>query len=232
DTLARLGGDEFTVIAPGATATTAGMLAARMLECLKQPAVIAGMPCVVEASIGITLSSPEDADAEKLIRNADTAMYRAKASGRGVAVYFEQAMNAQAVRRLQIEQRLRSALENGELQLHYQRKVRANDGCAAGVEALARWTDRQLGAVSPGEFIPIAEDCGLIAQLDQWSIREACRTARRWHEAGLDVGHIAVNVSLRHIRNERFVSFVESCLQEFSVPPGALELEITESTLA
>jgi len=231
DTLARLGGDEFTLIAPGATAATAGMLAARMLECLKQPAMIAGMPCVVEASIGITLSSPE-ADAEKLIRNADTAMYRAKAAGRGVAVYFEEAMNSQALRRLQIEQRLRSAVENGELQLHYQRKVRANDGCVAGVEALARWTDPQLGVVSPGEFIPVAEDSGLIAQLDQWSIREACRTARRWHDAGLDVGHIAVNVSLRHIRNERFVSFVESCLQEFSVPPGALELEITESTLA
>jgi diguanylate cyclase (GGDEF)-like protein len=232
DTLARLGGDEFTVIAPGATAATAGTLAARMLECLKQPVMIGGMQCVVEASIGITLSSTEDADAEKLIRNADTAMYRAKASGRGVAVYFEAAMNAQAVRRLQIEQRLRSALENGELQLHYQRKVRANDGTAAGVEALARWTDRQLGVVSPGEFIPVAEDSGLIAQLDQWSIREACRTAQRWHEAGLEVGHIAVNVSLRHVRNERFVSFVESCLQEFSVPPGALELEITESTLA
>jgi EAL domain-containing protein (putative c-di-GMP-specific phosphodiesterase class I) len=232
DTLARLGGDEFTVIAPGATAATAGMLAARMLECLKQPATIAGMQCVVEASIGITLSSDDETDAEMLIRNADTAMYRAKASGRGVAVYFEETMNSQAVRRLQIEQRLRSALERGELQLHYQRKVRAGDGRAVGVEALARWTDGQLGVVSPGEFIVVAEECGLIAQLDQWAIREACRAARRWHEAGLKIGHIAVNVSLRHVRNERFVSFVESCLQEFAVPPGALELEITESTLA
>jgi diguanylate cyclase (GGDEF)-like protein len=232
DTLARLGGDEFTVIAPGTSAATAGMLAARMLDCLKQPATIAGMQCVVEASIGIALSSQETADAELLLRNADTAMYRAKAAGRGAAVYFEEAMNSQAMRRLQIEQRLRSALDGGDLQLHYQRKVRAKDGVTVGVEALARWTDAQLGAVSPGEFIPVAEDSGLIAQLDHWSIREACRAARRWHDAGLQMGHVAVNVSLRHLRNERFVSFVQDCLTEFGVPTGALELEITESTLA
>jgi diguanylate cyclase (GGDEF)-like protein len=231
-TLARLGGDEFTVIAPVASAHAAGALAAQMLDSVKAPITMQDMQCVVQASIGVAVF-PQDGDsAETLVRNADTAMYRAKSAGRGVVVFFEERMNAQAVRRMRLEQRLRVALEQGGLEQHYQLKVHANDGSLAGYEALARWNDPELGLISPAEFIAAAEECGLVAKLDRWSLRAACRTVRRWLDMNLEVGHVAVNVSLRHLRDDTFFEFVEACLREYQLPAHTIELEITESTLA
>jgi diguanylate cyclase (GGDEF)-like protein len=231
-TLARLGGDEFTIIAPVSSTHAASALASEIIEALKAPITMQDMQCVVQGSIGIAIY-PEDGDtAETLIRNADTAMYRAKSAGRGVAMFFEENMNAHALRRLRLEQRLRIALDEGGLQQAYQRKVRASDSAHAGFEALTRWNDAELGQISPMEFIAVAEECGLIAKLDRWSLRTACEAARRWRDDDLDVGHIAVNVSLRHLRDDSFVDAVEACLREYRLPPHAIELEITESTLA
>jgi diguanylate cyclase (GGDEF)-like protein len=230
-TLARLGGDEFTIIAPVPGISVAGVLGAQILEALKAPMSIGGMQCFAQASIGIALFPDDGATTEMLVRNADTAMYKAKSFGRGMAVFFEDKMNAHALRRLQVEQRLRVALAHDALEQHYQLKVHASDAAPAGFEALARWTDAELGPVSPAEFIAVAEESGMVAQLDRWSLRTACRNARRWHDLGMNVGHIAVNVSLRQL-NQSFVDFLQACLTEYAVSSGALELEITESTLA
>ena len=231
-TLARLGGDEFTVVAPVANAHAASTLAAQMLEALKAPIDIQDMQCMVQASIGVAVYPQDGATAETLVRNADTAMYRAKAQGGGVAVFFEEEMNTYAVRRMRLEQRLHVALEQGTLEQHYQLKVHASDGSPAGFEALARWNDAELGPVSPVEFIAVAEECGLIAKLDHWSLRTACRSARRWLDMRLNVGSVAVNVSLHHLRDHTFFDVVEACLREYQLPAELIELEITESTLA
>jgi diguanylate cyclase (GGDEF)-like protein len=232
DTLARIGGDEFTVIAPEMSAREATALAGRIHEALTTPLDIQGVACVVQASIGVALFPHDGSDAEMLIRNADTAMYRAKAAGGATVAFFEEAMNENAVRRLRLEHRLREALAQDRLTLFYQRKVRATDESTVGVEALARWFDDEEGAISPAEFIPIAEDCGLIGELDRWAVRSACRAASRWSRLGLAIGHVAVNVSLRHLRDDSFAHFVADTLREHDLAPDALELEITESTLA
>jgi len=190
------------------------------------------MQCVVQASIGVAVFPQDGESAETLLRNADTAMYRAKSLGRGMAAFFEDKMNTQAVRRMRVEQRLRIALEHGGLDQHYQPKVLADDGSPVGFEALARWNDAELGAISPVEFIAVAEECGLVAKLDRWSLRTACRSVRRWLDMDLDVGHVAVNVSLRHLRDQTFFDVVEANLREYQVPAEMIELEITESALA
>ena len=231
-TLARLGGDEFTVIAPVANANAAGAVAAQIIESLKSPITMQNLNCEVQASIGVAVFPQDGASAETLVRNADTAMYRAKSLGRGMAVFFEDKMNIQAVRRMRLEQRLRIALEHGSLEQHYQPKVRASNGSPIGFEALARWNDAELGAIAPVEFIAVAEECGLVAKLDRWSLRTACRSMRRWLDMNIDVGHVAVNVSLRHLRDQTFFDAVAASLREYELPPELLELEITESTLA
>ncbi len=232
DTLARIGGDEFTVIAPDMSAREATALAGRIHDALTKPLDIQGVACVVHASIGVALFPHDGVNAEMLIRNADTAMYRAKAAGGATMAFFEETMNENAVRRLRLEQRLREALAQDRLTLFYQRKVSATDESTVGVEALARWFDNDEGTISPAEFIPIAEDCGLIGDLDRWAVRTACRAASRWARLGLAIGHVAVNVSLRHLRDDSFADFVADTLREHDLAPDALELEITESTLA
>jgi diguanylate cyclase (GGDEF)-like protein len=232
DTLARLGGDEFTLICPDLPAHAVGALANRILESLRAPVEIRGTTCVFSASIGIAIHPQDGADAETLLRNADTAMYRAKSSERGTAVYFKDSMNQHALRRLKLEQRLRQALDADELTLFFQPKIRSWDGALAGVEALARWTDPVHGSISPAEFIAVAEESGLIAQLDRWAIRSACRTMQGWRARKIRIGSVAVNISLRHLHDQSLVDFVARSLQEHDLPAECLELEITESTLA
>jgi EAL domain-containing protein (putative c-di-GMP-specific phosphodiesterase class I) len=202
-----------------------------MLEALKAPVLIDQMQCVVQASIGIAVYPQDGATAEILMRNADAALYKAKSHARGSTVFFEDSMNTDSLRVLRIEQRLRGALERDELQQFYQRKFRANDGSPAGFEALARWTDEELGPVSPAEFIAVAEDSALIGSIDRWALRTACHNARRWLDMGLPFEHIAVNCSLSHL-DISFVEFVEKCVRAYELPGNVLELEITESTLA
>ena len=232
DTLARLGGDEFVLIAPGPDDRPAHVLAERLQAALREPIVVQDATCFAQASVGLAVYPQDGADAEALLRSADIAMYRAKAAGRGGVMYFEEAMNRDAQRRLLIEQRLRVALNERTLELAYQAKVNLNDGSLAGVEALARWTDAQLGAVSPPEFIAVAEECGLIDELGTWVLHEACSTYARLRQQGIDLGHVSINVSMRQLREERFVEEVRGTLARCAMSAEALDIEVTESTLA
>jgi diguanylate cyclase (GGDEF)-like protein len=232
DTLARLGGDEFVLIAPGPDDHPAHVLAERLQAALREPIVIQDATCFAQASVGLAVYPQDGADAEALLRSADIAMYRAKAAGRGGVMYFEETMNRDAQRRLLIEQRLRVALKERTLELAYQAKVNLNDGSLAGVEALARWTDAQLGAVSPLEFIAVAEECGLIDELGTWVLHEACSTYAGLRRQGIDLGHVSINVSMRQLRDERFVEEVRGTLARCAMSAEALDIEVTESTLA
>jgi diguanylate cyclase len=232
DTLARLGGDEFVIIASGVSDSPAHVLAERLQDALHGVLRIRDVDCFIEASMGITVFPQDGATAEVLLRNADTAMYRAKALGGGRAVYFEEAMNRDATRRMHVERRLRAAIAREGLTLVYQPKIRLSDDAVYGVEALARWSDPELGPVSPAEFILVAEDCGLIDDIGEWALREACTTFQAWRAQGVDIDHISVNVSNRQLRDEQFARTVQRILHETQIPPGALELEVTESTLA
>jgi diguanylate cyclase (GGDEF)-like protein len=232
DTLARLGGDEFVLIAPGPEEQPAHVLAERLQSALSEPVVVQDATCFVQASIGLAVYPQDGTDAEGLLRSADIAMYRSKSSGRGGITYFEETMNRDAQRRLLVEQRLRIALRSGGLSLAYQAKVDLNDGSLAGVEALARWNDPQLGCVSPVEFIAVAEECGLIDELGLWVLHEACSTYEKLRQQGINLGHVSVNVSMRQLRDDRFVAEVNAALLRYAIGAEALEIEVTESTLA
>jgi diguanylate cyclase (GGDEF)-like protein len=232
DTLARLGGDEFVLIAAGLDDDPAHMLAERLQAALREPIVVHDANCFVEASIGLALYPQDGTDGEALLRNADIAMYRAKAVGRGGVMYFEETMNRDAQRRLLVEQRLRIALRERTLTLAYQPQVNLLDGSLAGVEALARWTDAQLGVVSPAEFIAVAEECGLIGELGSWALQESCSTYASLRLQGLELGHVSVNASMRQLRDERFVAEVRNALERTGMSARALEIEVTESSLA
>ena len=232
DTLARLGGDEFVLLAPGPAEAPAHVLAERLQAALREPIVVQDATCFVQASIGLAIYPQDGTDAEGLLRSADIAMYRSKQSGRGGITYYEETMNRDAQRRLLIEQRLRVALRSGGLSLAYQAQVDLNDGSLAGVEALARWKDAQLGFVSPAEFIAVAEECGLIDELGTWVLHEACATYQKLREQGIDLGHMSVNVSMRQLRDDRFVAEVRAALIRYAMSAESLEIEVTESTLA
>ena len=208
------------------------MLAERLQAVLREPIVVLGATCFAQASIGLAVYPQDGADVESLLRSADIAMYRSKAAGPGGITYFEEAMNRDAQRRLLVEQRLRVALRCGDLGVEYQAKVNLNDGSLGGFEALARWNDSQLGVVSPVEFIAVAEDCGLIDELGAWVLHEACSTYQKLREQGIDLGHVSVNVSMRQLRDERFVNEVRAALLRHDMTAEALEIEVTESTLA
>jgi diguanylate cyclase (GGDEF)-like protein len=231
DTLARLGGDEFVVIAPGIEEQPAHVLAERIQAALREPIIVQQATCFAQASIGLAVYPQDGTDVESLLRSADTAMYRAKASGPGGIRYYEETMNRDAQRRLLVEQRLRAALRSGSLRLAYQAKVNLNDGSLAGVEALARWNDAQLGEISPAEFVAVAEECGLIDELGAWVLREACAAYRRLRDQGIELGHVSVNVSMRQLRDDRFVNEVRDVLAQQAMNAAALEIEVTESTL-
>ena len=170
-------------------------------------------------------------DAETLIKNADTAMYQAKETGRHSYQFFTSVMNVRAVERQSIEENLRRALERNELSLQYQPKIDLRTGQISGAEALIRWTHPVRGLVSPAQFIPVAEDCGLILPIGQWVLREACRQARVWVDAGLPLGTMAVNISSVEFRDDDFLESVFAALKDIGLDPQSLELELTESVL-
>jgi EAL domain-containing protein (putative c-di-GMP-specific phosphodiesterase class I) len=175
---------------------------------------------------------PDDGeDAETLIRNADTAMYQAKADGRHSYKFFKPAMNVRAVERQSIEASLREALKNDEFVLHYQPKIDLETGFITGAEALIRWTHPTRGDLSPAQFVPIAEDSGLIRQIGTWVLREACRQARSWVDEGLPPMTMAVNVSASELSDETYVQRLFATLSETGMEPEFLELELTESVL-
>ena len=232
DTVSRQGGDEFVVLlAEVERAEDAAIASRRMLQALSAAHSIDQHDLHVTTSIGVTVYPDDGADAETLLKNADTAMYQAKEGGRHNYQFFKPAMNVRAVERQSIEESLRRASERQEFKLHYQPKIDLRTGAITGAEALLRWTHPVRGAVPPGRFIPIAEDCGLILPIGAWVLREACSQARAWVDAGLPVTTMAVNVSAMQFRSENFLEGLFATLGETGLNPEFLELELTESVL-
>ncbi|MBV9911288.1 MAG: EAL domain-containing protein [Sinobacteraceae bacterium] len=230
--LARLGGDEFLVLLPNLrSAADASAVAARLIQALREPVHLARNALVVTPSIGIALYPQDGADAEALLRNADLAMYYAKRKSPGTFAYYDPAMNAAALQRFMIEDRLRGALARNEFSLNYQPQFDLSSGSVSGMEALLRWTSVELGIVPPAEFIPMAEETGLILSIGEWVLRGACRQAKAWQDAGLPIARMAVNVSGRQFAWPQFPAQVAGILRETGLDPSRLELEITESVV-
>jgi diguanylate cyclase (GGDEF)-like protein/PAS domain S-box-containing protein len=228
----RLGGDEFTVLVPAAAEPReAGRLAARILRELSRPFDLGRLEVVVGCSIGVATWPMDGRDAEELLRNCDAAMHHAKERGRNVFQYYDASMNEEAFDRLIFETRLRRAVEDDALELHYQPKVEVSSGRLTGFEALLRWSDAELGVVPPSRFIPMAEEIGLIDTLGTWVLRTAARQIRAWLDAGLPAQRVAINVSGYQIERGRLVELVSRTLEDTGIDPGLLELEITESML-
>jgi diguanylate cyclase (GGDEF)-like protein len=232
DTVSRQGGDEFVVLLSQAEhQEDAATIASRLLRAVAQSHAIGQHDLHITTSIGVSVYPDDGADAETLIKNADTAMYQAKENGRQSFQFFKPAMNARAVERQSIEESLRRALERREFALHYQPKISLTTGAITGVEALIRWTHPARGLIAPAQFIPIAEDSGLILPIGNWALRQACTQARAWVDAGLPAVSMAVNVSAVEFRDEGFLDGLSVILSETGLNPNSLELELTETVL-
>jgi diguanylate cyclase (GGDEF)-like protein len=230
DTVARLGGDEFVILlAEVAEVDDAGLVAAKILRLLAEPHRLDEREITLTASLGVSLFPRDSDDGATLIRNADMAMYRAKRDGRSAFAFYSPEMNRRIRETLDLEGALRQALERDEFRLHYQPKVDLPSGRVIGCEALVRWHHPQRGMVSPADFIPLAEETGLIVPLGTWVLKEACRQARAWQDAGLPALNIAVNLSARQFRKGDLPQLVEEFLRETGLNPSLLELELTES---
>lgn len=233
DTLARLGGDEFAVLLEDMhDPQDAAVVAGHLIESCAQPVVLGdGHEVYVGVSIGISLIPTDGDEGHELMQAADAALYGAKGNGRGVYHFYTDSLTRQAQQRLDTESRLRRALERNELELHYQPLVRVADRRIRGVEALVRWRDPQRGLVPPGEFIPLAEETGLIVPMGHWILREAARQMSAWLAEGLPVETMAVNLSAQHFAQVGLDGELAAILADTGLPARALELEITETAL-
>ena len=231
-TLARLGGDEFAVLVENCSQPgQAAVLAQRILNALKEPLRVEGHALFINASIGISLFPGDALNAGQLLRNADSALFKAKSTGRdGYALYTEE-LTAHAQQRVEIAFELRRALAQQELRVHYQPVHDLASNCLIGVEALVRWEHPVRGLISPAEFIPVAERTGLIAQIDGWVMAQACRQMCQWQQAGVALTFVAVNVSSRLFAHRELYEQVSQVLHETGLDPAFLELEVTESAV-
>jgi diguanylate cyclase len=230
--IARLGGDEFMVLLPTLRSSVdAGGVAERLILALRQPIQLGSNSLVVTPSVGIAIFPQDGVDAATLLRNADLAMYFAKRRSPGTHAFFDVSMNAAALHRFTVEEQLRGALERNEFSLQYQPQFDVRTGEISGVEALLRWTNAELGAVGPCEFIPVAEETGLILSIGKWVLQQACQQARLWRAEGLPLNRMAVNVSGRQFALPEFPQEVAAVLEETGLEPRVLELEITESVV-
>ncbi|HUP60990.1 MAG TPA: EAL domain-containing protein [Thermoanaerobaculia bacterium] len=231
DTVARLGGDEFSIIlADLARPEDAMSVAQKILDTVQETLTIGGLPITATASIGIALYPNDGADPESLLKNADSAMYRAKEAGRNTYQLCTDEMKSRAMERLSLESRLRIAIRDQQLMLAYQPQINLATGATIGVEALVRWNDPERGVIAPASFIPIAEETRLIVPLGEWVLRTACRQTKEWHDLGVGPLRIAVNLSARQFQQHDLLEMVRSALDDAGLHPSALELEITETT--
>ena len=232
DTVSRQGGDEFVVLLSDVEQTEgAAVTARRILAAVAEVHSIDQQDIHVTTSIGVSVYPDDGHDAETLIKNADTAMYQAKENGRQGCQFFKPAMNVRAVERQFIEEGLRGALERREFTLMYQPKIDLGTGAITGAEALLRWRHPTRGLISPAQFIPVAEESGLILPIGAWVLRTACEQAVAWVDAGLPVTTMAVNVSAMEFRDESFLERLYAIMGETGMDPRSLELELTESVL-
>ncbi|MBT9520459.1 MAG: EAL domain-containing protein [Dechloromonas sp.] len=232
DTVCRQGGDEFVILLTEIEhAPDAAPVAEKILAAFTEPCLICGNELHVTLSIGISIYPDDGQDADEVMKNADTAMYHAKANGRNNYQFFTAEMNTLAVRRLFIEGNLRRALKQGEFQLYYQPKIDLASGLMIGSEALIRWQDPEHGLIYPNQFVPIAEESGLIVPIGSWVMREACRQVCAWQDSGLLAVPVSVNISAVEFRHKNFLEGVATILKETGMLPSFLELELTESIL-
>lgn len=230
--LARLGGDEFTVLLSTIDRNEdAAIVAERIRVNLALSLSVGDHELYTTTSIGIAIFPDDGETAEELLKNADLAMYYAKRAGGDMYRYFASQMTEAALRRLALENQLRKAIERDELELYYQPQLDAELGKFCGVESLLRWTNAELGSISPAEFIPVAEETGLIISIGEWVLRQACRQTVAWLNKGITLTRVAVNVSAMQILHKGFSSQVASILTETGLPPHILEIELTESAL-
>ncbi|MBB1074745.1 EAL domain-containing protein [Rhodoferax sp. 4810] len=230
DTLSRLGGDEFILMLPAVDAEGAQQVAHKLIEAVATPCQIEQYELVTTLSIGIALYPQDGEDFETLSKNADTAMYRVKQGSRNGFCFFTQEMQAQSARSLQLVNAMHHALARGEFSLQYQPQLSLQDGSIAGAEALLRWQHPELGAVTPAEFIPIAEDSGQILAIGEWVLRTAVTQLKRWMDGGMQPLVVAVNLSAVQFRHPDLVSMVTQILEDVGLPAQYLELELTEAT--
>lgn len=231
DTAARVGGDEFVVLAGDLDSSAdAHTIAAKIIKNMRVPVHANGHDVTTSASAGVSVFPEHGSDPAGLMRNADLAMYQAKRLGRDTYLMFDQQLGDSLSRRLEIEQELRNAIDNDELSLMFQPLIGRRDELE-GFEALLRWNNQNLGKISPAEFIPIAEEAGLILRIGEWATRTACRTGAEWLKAGLDVPRIAVNASGLQFADPGFADMIHSVLNETGFPSHKLEIEVTETEL-
>lgn len=227
--LGRRGGDELVALLVGVTHPGAAEeVADRLIDAISQPARVFGMDVTVTASVGIAFFPQDKGDLDSLLNAADEAMYQAKESGRGTRAVYTAALARRSDLRMRLEQRLRRAVELRDFRLFYQPIVSMKDGRVVRAEALLRWKDAELGDISPDEFIPIAEETGLILGVGDWVLREACRQMQMWRQIGLKIPPVAINMSGKQIARAGCVDNVLSVLQQFGTLPGDIEIEVTE----
>jgi diguanylate cyclase (GGDEF)-like protein/PAS domain S-box-containing protein len=231
DTVARWGGDEFTIILTNINHPLGAVkIAQKILDALSKPFIL-GPELFITASIGITLYPTDGLDVDNLLRNADAAMYQAKAQGKNNYKFYTPEMNKTAIQSLSMENNLRRALERNELSLHYQPQVDLHTGCIVGVEALARWLTPDQGWISPAKFIPIAEETGLIGPIGEWVLKVACAQNRAWQEAGIAPIRVVVNLSGRQFKDRQLIKTIREILRETGLSPTYLGVELTESVI-
>ncbi|MBU2642250.1 MAG: EAL domain-containing protein [Gammaproteobacteria bacterium] len=232
DTVCRQGGDEFVILlAEISQPQDAAQVAASLQAALDIPHLVDGNELHISLSVGISIFPDDGTRVDALMQNADTAMYHAKASGRNNFQFFKAEMNTRAVHRQMIECSLRRALKQNEFMLHYQPKIDLATGAMTGAEALIRWQDPDLGITYPAQFIPIAEENGLIVPIGRWVLREACRQVQAWLDSGLPAVPVAVNISAVEFRHDSFLKWLALILKETGLAPHYLQLELTESIL-
>jgi len=232
DTIARLGGDEFTIIIEALDDfELVATVAKNILTALDKLTEINDKEVHIGGSIGVALYPQDGDNFGTLLKNADTAMYRAKELGRKNFQFYEHEMSLKAMQRLELENQIRNAIKNEEFIVYYQPKVNLNTGQCSGMEALVRWQHPLRGIVSPLEFIPLAEETGLIIQLDEWVMRTACAQFKKWQGCGYPVKNLSVNVSARHFKEGSLLKHCKKIIEEMQVSPENLEIELTESAL-